>query len=137
MSAKASVIAEFSPPGNIDELTVENKSLWSRDCISKWMDDEIAGNVSDERTPLSQFFNGTLTAYDIDQAGVDIAWVGFPNRVYRYGFVHSILLTLYSSLSSMAKMMRSGGLQQTQAETSRMSIWNGLSSVITTRTSSV
>ena len=44
------------------------------------MNDEIAGKVPG-RTPLKQFFNGTVTAYEVGQAGVKIVWNGFPNRV--------------------------------------------------------
>ncbi|KAK3312167.1 hypothetical protein B0H66DRAFT_525165 [Apodospora peruviana] len=33
------------------------------------------------RTPLTQFFNGTVTAYDTDQKPVSITWIGFPNLV--------------------------------------------------------
>ncbi len=80
MSVNAATIAEFSAPGNIDELTPANRSLWSREFISRWMNDEIEGNHPG-RTPLTQFFNGTVTAYEVGQAGVNIVWNGFPNRV--------------------------------------------------------
>ena len=79
MSA-ASKLPEFSPPGNLPDLTQENKSLWSKTRISQWIDDEIAGRQPG-RTPLKQFFNGTTTAYQTGQNGVEITWNGFPNKI--------------------------------------------------------
>lgn len=80
MSANASTITEFSAPGKINELTPANRSIWSREFISQWMNDEIEGNHPG-RTPLTQFFNGTVQPYEVGQAGVNIVWNGFPNRI--------------------------------------------------------
>ncbi|KAJ9662005.1 hypothetical protein H2201_006294 [Coniosporium apollinis] len=91
MSAEASVsngratlppsrLSQFSPPANLPDLTPENKSLWSKTRISKWVNDEIAGRRPGQ-IPLKQFFNGTDTAYHIGQDGVKITWTGFPNKI--------------------------------------------------------
>jgi hypothetical protein len=84
----AKVIPAFSPPGNINELTPENKAIWSKKFISQWMNDEIAGNEEGpwgiKRTPLQQFFNGTITAYETTQEPTAIQWIAFPKKVIIY-----------------------------------------------------
>lgn len=83
-SFKASTIPEFSPPGNLPELNDKNKQAWSDKYISQWMNDEIAGNVQgpyQKRDPLTQFFNGTISAYDTTQQPTGITWNAFPNQV--------------------------------------------------------
>jgi hypothetical protein len=79
MSVHVSTLPDFSPPGNLDDLTPENKTRWSRDFISKSMNSEIQGLTGGE--PLTQYFNGTVTPFEVNQTGVDITWIGFPNKV--------------------------------------------------------
>lgn len=121
MSVNATTIREFSPPGNLDELTPANRTRWSRDFISKWMDDEIEGNQSG-REPLPQFFNGTITAYEIDQAGVNIVWKGFPNRVMGITSLMRAALTCYRLLFASGIMMKGVGWQPMPVEMFRMNI---------------
>ncbi|KAF8245563.1 hypothetical protein K440DRAFT_555517 [Wilcoxina mikolae CBS 423.85] len=49
------------------------------------MNDEIAGGgpgpCGKARTPLPQFFNGTITAFDTTQTPKVVSWNGFPNRI--------------------------------------------------------
>jgi len=49
------------------------------------MNDEIAGNEEGpwgiKRTPLQQFFNGTITAYETTQEPTPIQWIAFPKKV--------------------------------------------------------
>ncbi|KAK4184364.1 hypothetical protein QBC35DRAFT_391843 [Podospora australis] len=85
---------EFDPPAYPyvdDGLTPAQKLAWSKQ-ISEWMNTEITatkpngkpltfGRDKIPRIPLSQFFNGTVTAYDVDQKPVFITWTGFPNLV--------------------------------------------------------
>ncbi|KAK1750174.1 hypothetical protein QBC47DRAFT_126078 [Echria macrotheca] len=86
-------LKEFDPPGfpDVDDgLTPEQRQGWS-DQISSLMNLEIAAKDSDgnplpgpdntNRTPLTQFFNGTVTAFETDQKPVAITWIGFPNLV--------------------------------------------------------
>ena len=84
-SSTPAVLPIFHPPGNLDDLTPQNRKIWSSRYISKWMDDEIAGNepgpCNTTRTPLSQFFNPTKTPYDQSQTPGTVKWIGFPHRV--------------------------------------------------------
>ena len=80
MSLHTATLPDFAPPGNLNELTSENKQTWSSQYISKWMNDEIAGN-NPGRSPLSQFFNGTVTPFDVSQSPARIQWIAFPNKV--------------------------------------------------------
>lgn len=94
-------IASFDPPGfpvQDDKLTDKQKQEWS-DTISSWMNEEINAGHTDEknvfhplqavtkkgavfnRTPLTQFFNGRLTPFNVGQKPVPISWSGFPNLV--------------------------------------------------------
>jgi hypothetical protein len=85
MSVHAETLPVFNPPGNLSELNATSRQIWSEKFISKWMDDEIAGNVDDpfivKRDPLTQFFNGTITAYDTTQQPQAIQWIAFPQLV--------------------------------------------------------
>jgi hypothetical protein len=84
MSFRASTLPSFSPPGNLDDLVEKNKEIWSEQRIGKWMDDEIAGGMNGPckkpRTPLPQFFNGTVTAFEGGQHKT-VDWNAFPNQV--------------------------------------------------------
>lgn len=88
---KISRLPAFDPPGwpYVDDgLTPEQKTSWSTDNISDWMNVEISAKNDDGkplqggggviRTPLTQFFNGTITPYDLGQKPVSISWIGFP-----------------------------------------------------------
>ncbi|KAL6402246.1 hypothetical protein AUP68_14714 [Ilyonectria robusta] len=87
MSVSIQKLAKFDPPGypDVDDgLTDPQKLAWSQK-ISDWMDFEIAGDDESGqrsgRTKLPQFFNGTVTAYDVSQQPAAITWIGFPNLV--------------------------------------------------------
>ncbi|KAK3941638.1 hypothetical protein QBC46DRAFT_353084 [Diplogelasinospora grovesii] len=72
----------FDPPGfphTNDNLTPEQRSVWSSQKISSWMDAEIDGDGGE--TKLPQFFNGTVEEFDVDQKPLAITWVGFPGLV--------------------------------------------------------
>ncbi|KAF2225803.1 hypothetical protein BDZ85DRAFT_294246 [Elsinoe ampelina] len=95
---RVETLAEFDPPGypSVDDgLTADQRATWSTDYIADWMNTEITAKNDDGspllggdnvvRTPLPQFFNGTVTAYDVDQTPVVITWIGFPrNMQVRY-----------------------------------------------------
>ena len=84
-----STVPRHNPPGFpfVDDLTLKNKEMWSRDFISTWMRDEISGgpNICPNETPslqLTQFFDGTVTPFDTSQAGLSIGpWKAFPGKV--------------------------------------------------------
>lgn len=71
----------FNPPGNLQDLNCDNQKLWSANYIDTWIQDEIQGKVGGLRTPLAQFFDPTVTAYDITQNKISATWRGFPNHV--------------------------------------------------------
>ncbi|KAM6519209.1 hypothetical protein FALCPG4_012856 [Fusarium falciforme] len=93
-------IASFDPPGfpvQDDKLTEKQKQEWS-DTISFWINQEINAGYTDEdgvfqplqagkegaifnRTPLTQFFNGRLTPFNVSQKPTAITWSGFPRLV--------------------------------------------------------
>ncbi|KAK3985451.1 hypothetical protein QBC44DRAFT_250420 [Cladorrhinum sp. PSN332] len=88
-----STLSEFDPPGFPyvdDNLTPAQKLNWSKQ-VSEWMNTEITAKQPDgeplpgpddtNRTPLPQFFNGTVTAFDVNQDPLQITWTGFPNIV--------------------------------------------------------
>jgi hypothetical protein len=75
-------LPRFNPPAYLKDIKQENLKAWS-DQISGWMNDEIAGRVQG-RTPLKQFFNPTMTAYDQSAGHVNITWTGFPKRVTKF-----------------------------------------------------
>jgi len=78
-------LKRFSPPGNLKDLNEENLQIWSDKNIGKWTDDEIAGRVpgpcNTDRTPLSQYFNPTITPFNQGQKPVTVTWNAFPNQV--------------------------------------------------------
>lgn len=79
-----STLPAFSPPANLDDLTPENREIWSQNYISYWMTGEINADpkvVSPNRTKLSQFFNGTVTPYDTTQTPAVVSWNAFPKLV--------------------------------------------------------
>ena len=91
--ATTQVLSELNPPGwpsVNDGLTAEQKAAWSQ-LVSSWMETEITAKNDDGspliggrgvvRTPLAQFFNGTVTAYDTTQLPQAISWIGFPGLV--------------------------------------------------------
>jgi hypothetical protein len=91
--ATTQVLSELNPPGwpsVNDGLTAEQKAAWSQ-LVSSWMETEITAKNDDGspliggrgvvRTPLAQFFNGTVTAYDTTQPPQAISWIGFPGLI--------------------------------------------------------
>ncbi|KAH6844692.1 hypothetical protein B0I37DRAFT_433185 [Chaetomium sp. MPI-CAGE-AT-0009] len=89
------VLPEFNPPGwpYVDDgLSAEQKATWSQ-LVSSWMQNEITATNDDGspltggggvlRTPLTQFFNGTVTAYNTAQEPQTISWTGFPGLIAR------------------------------------------------------
>lgn len=117
--------SQFSPPGNLLDLTPDNRSLWLKTRISKWVNDEISGSWPG-RIPLKQFFNGTDTAYHIGQDGIKITWIGFPNRVGNHPNRLQRRLILPGSPKRLVTMRRRDGRPQIRPVTSRMSTWSGL-----------
>lgn len=83
MASSNTKLLEFSPPGNLPELTKEHRELWSKNYISYWIDGEISADqqVAPGRTPLYQFFNGTKTPYDRSKGPAIVTWPAFPKKV--------------------------------------------------------
>jgi hypothetical protein len=94
--ATIQVLPELNPPGwpYVDDgLSAEQKAAWSQQ-VSDWMKTEITAKNDDGspliggggvvRTPLTQFFNGTVTAYDTTQPPQTISWTGFPGLIARH-----------------------------------------------------
>lgn len=89
INTMGSKLPAHSPPGYplVDDLTAENKALWSNEFISNWMNAEIerGPNICRNEKPstkLTHFFDGTVTPFNVGQAGVDIGpWEGFPGKV--------------------------------------------------------
>lgn len=93
MASNNTVLTEFDPPGfpYVDEIRSQNKIAWSKTRISDWMQNEITAKNDDGtplqgpngiiRTPLDQFFNGTVTPFNTGQAPDPIHWTAFPKRV--------------------------------------------------------
>ena len=79
-SSEDSVLEEHAPPGNLQDLTPENRKKWSDEFVSVWMNNEIQGK-EDGREPLSQFFNGRDTPFDRTQQPATITWIAFPKLV--------------------------------------------------------
>ncbi|KPM37858.1 hypothetical protein AK830_g8703 [Neonectria ditissima] len=88
-----STIPAFNPPAypyQDDDLSTEQKAKWS-ETISDWMTLEINAKDSETgeplqgpygpRTPLTQFFNGRVTPFNVAQKPTPISWIGFPNLV--------------------------------------------------------
>lgn len=79
-------LSAHSPPANLNDLSKANKEIWSEKRISAWMAQEIDGGIpgpcGKPRTALSQFFDGTVTAFNVDQTPIaTIHWTAFPNRI--------------------------------------------------------
>jgi hypothetical protein len=127
--AQVQTLSGFSPPGNLNELNQGNKTKWSN-FISKRIDAEIAGGSGGgrQRGPLTQFFNGTVTAYNTGQEGATITWIGFPNKVWIWNF-RQHALTLPRLRWRKETMTKGDGGQPIAVETFRMNTWNGLSSI--------
>ena len=82
-SASIRTLSAYRPPANLSDLTDENKKLWSEHKIAHWIQREIdaidpdtdkalTGPDNIPQTPLSQFFSGTIAAFDVDQAATSI-----------------------------------------------------------------
>ncbi|KAI9370724.1 hypothetical protein BJX61DRAFT_544354 [Aspergillus egyptiacus] len=77
-------LKRHEPPGHLDDLTEANKDIWSKDYISYWMQGEIKADpnvVSKGRTPLTQFFDGTVTPFNQEQKPTPVKWNAFPNLI--------------------------------------------------------
>ena len=74
------IINRFSPPGNADDLTDENKTYWS-DALSKSFASSKTGDSSENDGPRTQFFNPTTD--DVPGGLVEqvITWTAFPRQV--------------------------------------------------------
>ena len=93
MSLQAETLKQFDPPGfpYVDDLLPQNKPIWSNKRVSDWMQQEITAKNDDgtplqgpngiDRTPLDQFFNGTITPYETGQTPAAIHWTAFPKKV--------------------------------------------------------
>lgn len=90
-------LSAFDPPGYPlvdDKLDEQQRASWSN-TISDMMTLEIEAESRDAkgklepltgpnniiRKPLTQFFNGSVTPFDIDQKPIRITWNAFPNIV--------------------------------------------------------
>ncbi|KAG0137526.1 hypothetical protein HOY82DRAFT_497163 [Tuber indicum] len=65
----------FNPPAYLTDLTKENASKWSRDYISKWMDQSAS------TAEVTQFYNATTHATEGEINTKIITWTAFPNTV--------------------------------------------------------
>jgi hypothetical protein len=82
--ANPQTLPGFSSPGDLKEFNAETAKFWSEECISYWMNGEINADphvVASGRTPLPQFFNGTVTAFEQTQQPTAITWDAFPKLV--------------------------------------------------------
>ena len=79
-----STLPDFDPPGNLPDLNAETRQVWSNKFISYWMTGEIEANTDvtiQKRTPLQQYFNGTIVPFDTTQKPNPVTWTAFPKRV--------------------------------------------------------
>ncbi|KAK4141062.1 uncharacterized protein C8A04DRAFT_39391 [Dichotomopilus funicola] len=86
----------FNPPGwpfVDDNLNAKQKAAWSKQ-VSTWMQSQITAKDPDDgspltggggvlRTPLKQFFNGTVTPYITTQPPTTVSWNAFPGLIAR------------------------------------------------------
>ena len=80
----SATLLECDSPGNLDDLTLENRKLCSSQFMNYWMQGEIDANhnvVSHGRKPLTQYFNGTLTPFETTQKPQPVTWIVFPKTV--------------------------------------------------------
>lgn len=75
------IIAQFSPPGHADDLTSENKALWSEFLSDKYFARSKAGSPDDNDGPRTQFFNPTTDDIPGDLIEAVITWTAFPRQV--------------------------------------------------------
>ncbi|KZZ88757.1 hypothetical protein AAL_07958 [Moelleriella libera RCEF 2490] len=77
---KTREIQRHEPPGNLDDLTDENKTTWSKCFISHWIEGEISADsrvVEDGRTPLTQFFE----SFNAGSEPILVTWNAFPKLI--------------------------------------------------------
>ncbi|GKZ38164.1 hypothetical protein AbraIFM66950_010159 [Aspergillus brasiliensis] len=77
-------LKRHEPPGNLPDLSEENKNLWSQNYISYWMKGEIDADpnvVGKGRTPLTQFFDGTVTPFNQQDPPRVVEWNAFPKLI--------------------------------------------------------
>lgn len=90
----AQVLPGFSPPGDLPDFNPETREIWSRNYISRWMTGEINADprvVGPNRTPLQQFFNGTVTPFD-NSKQIPVTWNAFPKLVCAHSALHDMLI---------------------------------------------
>lgn len=79
-----STLPDYDPPGNLPDMNPQTRKVWSQQ-IKGWMDDEINPDPQERkvtgRTPLKQYFDGTVTAFDRSQQPVTVPWNAFPKLV--------------------------------------------------------
>ncbi|KAK7426016.1 hypothetical protein QQZ08_007464 [Neonectria magnoliae] len=92
-----STLPAYNPPAyphQDDGLSTKLKADWSQ-TISDWMTleinakdpitgDPLLGPYNIPRTPLSQFFNGRVTPFNIGQKPTPVSWIGFPNLYWQF-----------------------------------------------------
>ena len=141
-SASIRTLSAYSPPANLSDLTDENKQRWSEQNIAHWIQSEIdaidpdtgeplTGPDNIPRTPLSQFFNGTVTAFDVDQAASPIHWKAFPNLVCAtHGKRDGFPAKGHRLTRSIHRRRHFAGKLQTQVGCFKTNILSGLSTEI-------
>ncbi|RPA91403.1 hypothetical protein L873DRAFT_1714422 [Choiromyces venosus 120613-1] len=65
----------FNPPAYLTDLTKENADKWSKDYISRWM------NQSASTPEVTQFYNATVRPTEGEINVKVITWTAFPNTV--------------------------------------------------------
>ena len=119
------VLPEFHPPANLDDMTPEVQKIWSEKYISYWMTGEIEADehvTVPGRTPLAQYFNGTVTAFDQSQKVTPVTWNAFPNLVCRvFRNARPSIDSLVCRLLPRFPMIRQDGRLRIQAVWCRMS----------------
>jgi len=69
------ILPYFNPPAYLTDFTKENADKWSKDYISKWM------NNSASTPEVTQFYNATEHSTEGEIAKKSITWTAFPNTV--------------------------------------------------------
>ncbi len=84
----STVVQEFAPPGNLNDLTKAQKQNWSRNFINeaievvkKGFDKTPDGRKILNNAPRPQVFNPRTTEKASDYAEAVISWIGFPRII--------------------------------------------------------
>ncbi len=70
-------LTEFSPPGNLDDFSAEQRAAWNR-FIGGAFDDRMTDVDGGKR---EQFFNPIGVELDADAAEKDVTWSAFPKQI--------------------------------------------------------